>query len=545
MVPRSIILAGILAAAPLASNARAQAVTGLGEDATLPPAGNLRLTVASGWAYFDQRFGNIAGPGGAALEPLGAMLTLDAVGATQLRVLRPVEDSLAALSGIPGARVSLGRTTAQMTGRITAVPLTLEAGISRWLSAGATVPIVRTSSTIFFGANRTGTAGNLGINPAVGSTASLAADTAFAQQVIRSAAAVQRYCGGAGAGTARCAGSAELAAAAARFGRSVATVYGGGLFVPLRGSTLQAAIDSRGSAFRDALNAFAAVANSGVPAVAAAGPVAAGAPLSTSDLRTVLSDPAFGVGLQPIGTAVSTHVGDVEVATRIGLLDSFGRRGEGRFVRSGLNARLSMSVGYRFATGQGPDPDNLTAIPTGAGSPALLVGGYTDIAVGRHFWASLAARSSFERPTAVTVRYVRPGEVFPVADQRMTVQRQLGNLVAIETTPRWEFNDFLTVGVQYAYISRAAATFSASGLVPADMVAGVVLDGLELATAARSTQQRFGGGIAFSNARAVQRGESHFPFDVSFMHSEVVRGSNAPKLILDEIRFRLYRPLHR
>ena len=61
------------------------------------------------------------------------------------------------------------------------------------------------------------------------------------------------------------------------------------------------------------------------------------------------------------------------------------------------------------------------------------------------------------------------------------------------------------------------------------------------------TEQRVGGGVAFSNAHAVSLGQSKIPFDVSYLHTETISGSGGalPKLINDQILIRLYYRLRR
>lgn len=553
MFSRRLFVALLTAAASsIPGTAGAQAVTGLGEDATLPPAGSLRLRVQSEWTYYDQRYVTAAGQSGSGtLQPLGATFTLDTLGARQLPILRPLQDSLTALSGVPGLSVSLGRTRAQITDRITQVPITLEAGISRWLSISATVPIVHTVSNVFFSANPTGTEGNIGINPALTDGAALASDTAFAQQILRSAAAVQAYCTGSGANTSQCAGATGFASSATVFARSVATLYGAGVFVPTRRSNLQGAVDTRAQAYRNSLNSFASIAGSGVPSVSAAGVVGAATSLATPDIQHVLSDTAFGVQLDPLQTVSHTHIGDVEVAAKLALFDSFRSRGMSRFEPHGVNARVSVEAGYRFPTGEVNSADNLTDIGTGTHESALLLRGYTDVIVGRHFWASLVARQTRQMASDVTIRYASPDVVFPTIGSRQTVQRQLGNLTEIEASPRWVFNDFVSLGGQYLYRRKAADSYSVAGAIANNSASsGTTLstfDPLEFAAGSDFTEHSVGGGLVFSNAHAVQMGRSRFPFDVSYLHSETIRGSGGkvPKLITDQIQIRVYRRVHR
>ncbi len=533
--------------AGLASPAAAQSVTGLGEDAALPPVGNLRLKVQSEWGYYDQRFVTPASGGPTTLQPLGARFTLDTLGARQLSILRPLQDSLRALGGNAGISVSLGSTRAQITDRVTRVPITIEAGISRWLSISATVPIVHTSASVFFSANPTGREGNLGFNPALTSQAALAADTSLAQQLVRAAGAVRAYCGGSGAGSSQCASAPTLITGATAFGQSAASFYTGGVFAPTTGSDLLNTINARAQSYRAALNAFAGIPGSGVPSVTASALAGSPTPLTTGQLSQVLTDPGLGVQLDPLQTIVRTHIGDVEVAAKLSLFDSFRTRGTSPYDRHGVNARVAIAGGYRFPTGQAPSPDNLVDIGTGTHQSAVIVRAYTDLLVGQHFWTSLVGRYTRQTSSDVTIRYAAPGEVFPGIGSRLTAQRQLGNVTELEVFPRWEFNRFMTVGAQYLYRHKPADSYAtSSGVVQTAAVAGG-FDPLNFGVGSEATEHRVGGGVAFSNVHAVQSGRARFPFDVSYLHSETIRGGagKIPKLIIDQIQIRLYRPLRR
>jgi hypothetical protein len=522
--------------APIVSGvASAQAITGLGEDASITPSGSFRIKVESNWSYYDQLFVSPSAGAAGLLRPLGAAFSLDSVGVAQLPILQPVQDSLRAITGIAGLNVSLGRTVTQVTNRITSVPISLEAGISRWLSITAMVPIVHTRSSVFFRANPGANEANLGANPAGTDQAARATDSIFAQQVITSASAVRAYCSGSGAGDPQCGGSAALVNSATGLGNSLSNLYVNGILVPTRGSSIQGAVDARVASVRGSLNAFAANPASGVPFVSATGVVGAPTPLATPLLQQLLTNPAYGVGLDPLQTIERTHVGDAELTAKLLLFDSFYLRNQSRFTPHGLNARIALGAGYRFPTGALASPTNLTDIGTGTHVAAVLLRGYADVTVGGHFWISAIGRYAKATSDSLTIRYA-PGVAFPSASTAAGVTRQLGNLFELEATPRWVFNDYISLGGQYLYRHKPVDEYSAGGNAAPAMGLGTDF-----------TEQRVGGGVAFSNAHAVSQGKSKIPFDVSYLHSETISGSGGalPKLVSDQILIRLYYRLKR
>ena len=536
-MPRRWIKSAILAvtASLCAGSAGAQAIMGLGEDASTTPAGSFRFRIESGWSYFDQQFVSPSPGAPGALQALGGRFSLDSVGVAQLPILRPVQDSLRALTGVAGLNVSIGKTVTQITDRVTNIPISVEAGITRWLSITAMVPIVQTESNVFFRANPKANEANLGANPAGTDPTARATDSLLAQQLLSSAQAIQSYCSGAGAGDPQCGGASALVSSAAGLGTSLSNVYVYGILVPTRGSSIQGAVDARIANIRGALNAFAANQASGVPPVTATGVVGAPTPLATPLVQQFLSNPAYGVGLDPLQTVQRTHIGDAELTAKLLLFDSFNIRNESRFTPQGVNVRVAVGAGYRFPTGALPSPNALTDLASGTHVGAVLLRGYLDLTFGGHFWVSGIARYAKATSDSLTFRYA-PGIAFPSASSAINVNRQLGNLVEIETTPRWVFNDYISVGGQYLYRHKPADSYSVNGLVEPDMSIGTDF-----------TEQRVGGGIAFSNAHAVSQGKSKIPFDVSYMHTETISGSGdaLPKLITDAITMRLYYRLRR
>ncbi|MDQ2890222.1 MAG: hypothetical protein M3R65_06655 [Gemmatimonadota bacterium] len=518
-----------------ATSARAQAVTGLGDDATLTPAGSVRIKIQSDWSYYDQLFVSPAPGAAGVLRPLGGRFTLDSLGVAQLPILRPFQDSLRAITGIAGLNVSLGQTAAQVTNRITSVPISFEVGVARWLSITALVPIVHTRTSVFFRANQATNLANLAANPAGTDPTARATDSILTQQMVSSAAAVRSYCSGAGSADPQCAGSAPLVASATGLGNSLSNLYTYGLLVPTRGSGIQAAVDARIANVRGALNAFAANPASGVPLVTATGVVSAPVPLATPALQALLTNSPYGVGLDPLQTVERTHVGDAELTAKVMLFDSFRVRNESRFAPTGVNVRLSAAAGYRFPTGALPSANALTDIGSGTHIGAVLLRGYADISLGKHFWLSGIARFAKVSSDSISIR-LAPGVAFPSASSVVGLTRQTGNLLELDALPRWVFNDFVSVGGEYLYRHKPADAYTSGGVaVP------------ELELGSDFTEQRVGGGIVFSNAHAVSQGKSNIPFDVSYLHTETITGTGGavPKIVNEQILIRLYFRLRR
>lgn len=535
-------LAAVLLAS-VAPAAHAQAVTGLGEDAATVGAGRLRLSIGGDWSLAQQSYVP-DGQGGHILRPLGAALTVDSLGAAQIAALGPLQDSLRAATGSSALHLSLGRSDTRVSQTITRVPISLEAGLTRWLSLRATLPMVHTISDVFFAANVGGNGANLGANPARSDPSAFASDTALVGQLARSAAAVATYCGGAGAGSSACAGSAAFVTSTQALSAELGSVYAAGGFAPVQSSALQAQVDARIASAKNAIGAFAAIPGSGVSSVSGA-VVAASAPVTTADVQSFLTDPTLGTAIAPLRTIDRWHLGDAELTAKLTLFDSFALRGESRFAPRGVNVRVSVSGGYRFPTGAAGSPDVILDVPQSGHTSALLAGGYVDVLLGRHLWSSFVAHYTRPRASDVTIRAGAPGVVIAAASQRVIASRTLGDIVELTATPRWVINDFFSFGGTYSYTRRGDDVYSAVAAPPSDgsVIALVAPPDVSSLGAGTMVQvHRVGGGLVFSNAHAVSLGRSHVPFDVAYQHLETIRVSagTAPKYTTDQIVVRLY-----
>jgi len=526
----ALAVATLMLARPVA----AQGARGVGPDASVTPAGTIRIGISSDWQYGDQRF-SLAPGGGGTLQPLGAPFSLAALGTAQLPRLAPEEVQLRALAADPTFRLSLASTTVSASERIQTTRLRLAAGVTRWLQLDVTVPYVRTRANVVLGANPGGIGGNAGVNPALADAGVFAADTAFANEIQRAATGVAQYCAGSGRGTSACANAGSLAADAAAFGSGLGTVYGGAPYVPIASSAAGAAIAQRATTFRNALNQFAAISGSGVPAVNGTG-VTDAAPLAAAQVQQALADTALGAGLAPLQTVQRSHFGDVEAGVTLQLLDTFGDPFRRPVPLHGVHVRVSAGAAYRFATGEETDPPTLLGVGAGTHTAAAIVHAAADVSVGTRLWASIAGRVVLPRSDQTRMRATNGAgvQLYAPLSSAALLARQRGTVREIEVTPRWNIADFLSVGLTYRYTHAGADAYmnGSTSVIPAIVGGGAAM-----------TAQEMGGGIAFSNAHAVALGQARIPIDASFEHLETVRGRNVVKLISDRVLVRVYAPL--
>jgi hypothetical protein len=529
--------------------AAAQRVLGPGEDATVVPRGYWRFGTLADWTSYDQRYGKAAtGSSSGTLGPLGADLTVDSLGVGELPSLAALQTNLRALSAIPTYGVSLGNSVLKLEDRVNSLPFVLEFGVAKRLSLSIHVPYVTTRANVFWNVNTAGTNGNIGFNPiffTATATSTLTQDTALVNQFVRASSALAASLAAClGQTTSQCSSlNANRSTAQALVTSSSAFAEGmsnliSSLLVPIKSTDAQTAIEARVAAFKAAYQSF------GINQISGTGLVPAATRLGLSGLQTIMTDSAFGIAADPLQTINRSHFGDVTVGGKLALFDTFGPGLDGRMSPKGLNFRLSVGGAFTLPTSQIESPDNFVDIGTGRGARTLEGRIYTDLIFGRRFWQSAIVR--YNHPSGDT-QIMRiggaPGIQLAPLYARQTINRQLGNAIEMETSSRFVVNDFFAISGQFIHRHKAQDHYTGSFTIPAAVTGStdVSLDASLLDLDTEMTENRVGGGIAFSNLYAFQQGNARLPYEVTFLHQQTISGAgNQPKYFVDQIQIRLY-----
>jgi hypothetical protein len=555
--------AALLSALALAGRAEAQRVLGVGDDALVLPRGSARVRVLGSWTNSNERYG-LGTPGrpAGALEPLAVDLDLDTIGLIQFPALASVQNGLRQLTGISDLGVSLGRATVESDVRITAIPFVFELGVTKRLAVGVTVPIVRTRHNVGFAVNPTGVEGNLGFNPAGLSASADEANVRNARVQAEFAAATDRLTGrlaacavapasstpGCATLNANGAGARSLIAQATAFANGVGSVYGtgrsggsaGSPFVPVAGTDAQLAIQARVAAFSTLFTQF------GVADLNATSfPAPAPSRIGYNDAQTIFTNPAFGIASDSVGTIQRTGIGDVEVAAKFKFLDSFGDADSARYTPAGFNYRSAVTGAVRIGTGSADLPAHFLDVGTGTGAHAWSLRSATDLLLGGRFWASIVGRYTAQLPDEQFVRITdAPERVLAAAFRQRRVERDLGDFVELEITPRYVLSDYFALSAQYYYRSKSADRYTGTFTVDSATTGygEVLLDAARLNQETTAREHRVGGGVSFSTLAAFQRGVGRIPLELTYYRSQTLRGSggNVPKLFSDVLQVRVY-----
>ncbi|MBI1810132.1 MAG: hypothetical protein HYR75_09565 [Gemmatimonadetes bacterium] len=549
---RALCLVSLAAAGFAPARGGAQAVLGAGDDAVPVPAGVLRFRAMSRWTLFGERYGlNTPGRKNGAVEPLGVDFNLDTIGVKQFESLAPVQAGIRALAGMPDWVASLGKSVVRVRDQVVATPLGVELGVTSRLTIGALVPFVTATSNVDFRMNPTGLEPTIGFNPAFTNASVLQANTLLLAQFDSAAAQLTRALGtcaavpsapGCAALNANAASARTLLQNAAGFTAGLAQVYGGrngakGFpFVPVAGSTAQASVTARVAAFRSLFASF------GSAGIVGTGPSGA-APLTATTAQALFTDSSFGIASKPLATSITRGIGDIDLFATLNLFDSFGRDVNKRIAPKGFNWRQSVGGLYRLGTGTLKSPDDFTGLGTGDHQNDVGVRSYTDLLWGSHFWLSLVAKYDWQMADQIVTRITAaPDQPLAPAYRRQTVGRDLGDVFELQVNPRWSITDYIGISAHYDYrrkfSDRYTGTFTVNDLNGQPLT--IDASTLDLETEAR--EHRLGGSLTYSTVAAHEKGLVRVPYDITYSHFETTLGSggNVPKLVQDQIQFRLY-----
>ena len=380
------------------------------------------------------------------LEPLGAPLTGDTIGALHIPVVARLQQDLRIASGMPGFIASIGQGAFSARAEVRVTPITAELGLTNRLSFAITLPVVRTASRTFFKLSPTGAA--LGANPLARVSG---ADGQYAAFFNQFTTALAQLSDSIGSGHYGCPSSPQCAQAQSFLSEGQAirdaldrTVYGvgatGSPFVPLDGSDVGIGIDNTISQLQSQLqstyhvggftNAFLLSTDT----------------LTTAVFASLLNDTSYGFGYRPLRNTWRYGLGDLALQAKY-------RIGGGRYA-----AAIAGLV--RLPTGARDSALEVLDLPIADHQTAFEATVTQELTVAKRLWLNLAVRAG----TAVgstRARRVAPPDAFLVPYQAMTVLNwDVGDYLAIDFAPLYRFTSAFAVGFTAGYRTKRADHYS-------------------------------------------------------------------------------------
>ncbi len=517
-----------------------------GEDAVAVRRGTLRVTLAPDWSRWDRRFGRgTTGFPDGATEPLAVDFSSDSLGTTQLPFLASGETRVRAATGLAGHRFNLGRARLTLNASWRSVPIGLELAVSRRLSIGVAVPLVRARMEVFLAGPDTGladsaTRGNAGLNPVLLTPGFYDAfrtdvDTALRALLFQAnnGPAALRPTAQATLTSLQPLLCALYTIAAGNAGGTQSLCFdpaGVGFSSVLPAAGTEAG-DSVASRLLQARNAYdqtrAQYAAQGItlPLFTAAYDLPAG-PLDATTWQQLIQAPGGPLRGDSLATIVRTRLGDIETGAWYQLAD-----------RPRWRSQFSLLV--RLPTGHVDSPNNFVDLGTGDHQLDVEVGWRNDLVLNPQLWIHIGGRYGRQFADELDRRIAPVNEVFPVAASLARVRRDLGDYVALDVVPRWQLDDAFSLGIGYHFYRQGAAHYTYAN--PADSL----LVGLTAALLNEETEvrrMRIGAGLTFSTIARHARGRARLPYAVtaSFQKTFFGEGGRVPDAATFNLTIRGY-----
>ena len=541
--------AALLAAVSLLlpSPAAAQRVLGGGSDGVTLPRGGFRVSLSAESNVQRDRWND------GRLEGLGGAMTGPVFGPDQLSLLVPIEQTLAQL-GVQDFSASLGAPRLDARQRVFVTPLAVEYGLFDWLTLGARASVVRTKAEAQFRIRTDSGRATLGMNPYfAGSGVPAANATIVAAYQTATAALNARLiaCQGnpvavpeCGTSLAEAANVTQLANRSAYYGTALGSLYGAGVaagvrWVPMAGSAADSVLRSRADSIATAFRRYGVTAALGIP-------TGAGVGIGAEELARIITDSTYGYGAKRLNDGGLTQVSDVTVSALVRVHDSFLSAGTSRLTATSRGWRQAVLIEGRIGTGTPPRPDRFLDQGTGTGASAITLRSITDLVLDRRFWATVAVgyTQAFAHERAMRVPS-SSGSAFLEWSRLDTVRITPGGQLDLEVAPRWQLNDYVSLGAQWRWRHRTADRHD----VPSTRIISILPidprqfpDASVLDRASAQDEQRIGVTASYSTMAARARGLPGMPFELLYQHQQSVAsgGGIVPKQWEDRLTVRYY-----
>ena len=429
------------------------------------PSGHLRLDIDANYVTWSERFG-LRSEGGSPVEdvePLGWSLSSDALGSDRVPGAAITEARLRTLFGDPGYRMNLGSTNHLLAAHIRRVPLGFRLGVFRWLTVGASLPMVhrKLDSELAY----TSGEANAGLAPAPSESAPFMSEYRNALSEARDA--IARQCA-VDDDTPECqAGRAVLAEGDALLG-SLATLFGEATFFPLGESAAGQTLANRMEEVRIGLS------NIGVTSFTA--PLPLGTPLDRAGFDSLVVVPVFGANGLPLeGMDALWEPGDLEVSAALRLLNltpgpanspGLGEAADSvvnpeRDSGGGLGVRLGVAGTLRLGTGSPQDTiREFLDMEVAEGQMDIEVRAFGGVDWARRVGLAFDVRYGIASPAYVRRRIGPPDTGFAPRPPLETVRWRPGNYLEYAIAPQLLLLPELAVAFVYRSFSRGADSFT-------------------------------------------------------------------------------------
>jgi hypothetical protein len=269
---------------------------------------------------------------------------------------------------------------------------------------------------------------------------------------------------------------------------------------------------------------------------------------TSSDFQRILAgDP---IGLDSLQTTIHGWApGELEVGIRVLLFDSFepiepvdedrfratrepDLRGQGTRLRTSAGARLRIPLSEPDADPY-LEPSSPLQQPIGSGQTDIEFGVWQDAQFGSWLWVVGSARYVLQMEDELVMRVVTENAPFGYSSQQRSVSRNIGDIFELRLSPRFRFNETMSIGLEYRWRKKARDSYSGEGLP----------DPVPLGAGTGGTRHRLGIGAWYRTTPRYLAGMANFPVEVSFVWQGSIAGGGGRTPASDIVTFSLRVPI--
>lgn len=230
----------------------------------------------------------------------------------------------------------------------------------------------------------------------------------------------------------------------------------------------------------------------------------AAAPLGTTGVKQLLTDPAFGYGYAPVETSTTSGLSDATV----GML--------WRYYKDQQSSAL-FGAGVRFGIARGDNPDSLVDIPVGDGSNDIRLRMEYFRDLGNDFDLHLLAENFTQLADHADMRVPQPGQLLAPASSKERLRRDMGDYQEYDVELGYRWGDWRTSATWHLY-TKAEDRYHSDR--------GTDTRALEANTRVRADQWR--ASLSWSGIDAWRQGTLPIPLIVKLEMQETYGGRNFP-----------------
>ncbi len=257
--------------------------------------------------------------------------------------------------------------------------------------------------------------------------------------------------------------------------------------------------------------------------------------LDPAQAAELSSGPGFGIeSLRNRSSGIK--FGDIEVGLSVQPINTFRKRPEA--ARARFPIRLRLDALYRFASGDPPEADRLTALGTGEGQADLEFRSALDVGFGSRLWVSVFGGYNIQREAEIARLITAPESPIQPGAYEARVRWDPGDVLTLATAPRFNFSRSITFSGLFIVTRRARDRVTA--LDPIDPDAVFLPAEIERGTKYTARSIGFAGRYASTDWSGDRRQGMPLEVELTYLRTTSASDGLVPKESVWQVALRYY-----